>query len=510
LKPLARRAWQRLSASNAAARGANHRGAREPSGESREAPDTTTKQIDKELRVMRSEIQELRREVRSRLLQYHHQLGRLTKALQPSHTPAGEDERLSGRAVPQESLEEHSVQWDGIGTAPPDPDGREWRQLLACPVCAGTESTVVNPWNKFILTAKAPDDTSVQYDYSICHACGVLFASRRPTGSRYRFLLAHFGEVTAKRGGTAVITNRVLNPYPLDDADRAELLRLAEPGIYVSDHRGLGSWDYLAPLLRDRLENSVHVDILGALLQPRDARVLEIRSRTGAILDGLRRAWNASVFAMPIWESQQFILREILKIPTSDLIDFEHFAIPFEGRFDLIVCNHMLTHSIAPAAFLAEVRRRLVPGGHIYLHGEPDDTEYLEGNQTMFATLNPLHMQAFDQWSVIRMLEACGFETVFIKRRNLQHLVLARAVADPKPLVPMTPAQRDGRIDQYRRAFHRAVLGIDESLRARVSPFWATAVEGAIASGIAEYDERGQVRLVARDPAEKRVRKAQA
>ena len=66
------------------------------------------------------------------------------------------------------------------------------------------------------------------------------------------------------RGG-AEITNRVLNPYPLDDADRAELLRLARPGIYVSDHVGLRSRDYLVPLLRERLENSVHVEIIGAL-----------------------------------------------------------------------------------------------------------------------------------------------------------------------------------------------------------------------------------------------------
>jgi hypothetical protein len=35
---------------------------------------------------------------------------------------------------------------------------------------------------------------------------------------------------------------------------------------------------------------------------------------------------------MPIWESQQFLLRELFGIETSPLIDFEHFAIPSTAR----------------------------------------------------------------------------------------------------------------------------------------------------------------------------------
>ena len=254
------------------------------------------------------------------------------------------------------------------------------------------------------------------------------------------FLLAHFGEVVAKRGsrGTGAITNRLLNPYPLSDADRDELRRLAAHGVFVSDHLGLTGKQYLAPLLRDRFENSIHTDIIGSLIEPRGARVLEVRSRAGTILDGLRRAWGAEVFAMPIWESQQFLLRELFGITTSPLIDFEHFAIPFDGEFDLIVCNHMFTHALRPRDFFGELRRKLKPGGHIYLYHEPDDAEFLAGNQSMFATLNPLHMQAFDQASLVRALAANGFETVFIKGRNLHHLVLARLARTPPTMTPMT------------------------------------------------------------------------
>jgi hypothetical protein len=139
--------------------------------------------------------------------------------------------RLSGRAIPVHAGEHEPSSWEAIGDEEPfpDPEGREWQTLDACPVCGGTERTLVNPWNKFILIPKAPDQTSARYDYSVCHSCGVLYATRRPIGGRYNFLLAHFGEVVAKRGsrGTGEITNRLLNPYPLTDADRDELRRLA-------------------------------------------------------------------------------------------------------------------------------------------------------------------------------------------------------------------------------------------------------------------------------------------
>lgn len=272
------------------------------------------------------------------------------------------EDRFRPRAADEEPLP-----WSSIGQSAevPDTEGAEWVQLSECPVCGAVDRIRISPWNKLILTTKAPGQTSAQYDYSMCHACGVLFAERRPVGRRYGFLLANFWEVTAKRGGAAEIPNRVLNPYPLSDDDREELRRRAAHGVFVSDHLGLKQREYLAPLMRDRFANSVHVDVIGALLEPRGARVLEVRSRAGTVLDGLRRAWDADVYAMPIWESQQYLLRELFKIPTSELIDFENFRIPFDGTFDLIVCNHMLTHVLRPRAFFEELGRSLSPGGHI-------------------------------------------------------------------------------------------------------------------------------------------------
>ena len=165
------------------------------------APKAKTISSDKEVRALRSEVQHLRRELQGRLLQYHHQLGRLTKAVEAANL-GGAERRLSGRTLPQAPSDDAPAEWQPFegATASPDPEGTEWRVLESCPVCGSADRTVVSPWNKFIVMAKAPDEGAAKYYYSVCHACGVLYAARRPVGSRYRFLLEHFGEATASAG----------------------------------------------------------------------------------------------------------------------------------------------------------------------------------------------------------------------------------------------------------------------------------------------------------------------
>jgi 2-polyprenyl-3-methyl-5-hydroxy-6-metoxy-1,4-benzoquinol methylase len=491
-----RRALNRLEAFASNGRGAARADMSRQADALRSELSQLHKSVTTELRDLRKELRAVQREVRDRLLQYNYQLGRLART-------AGSDEtaprpRLSSHIVPLELDSSEPLAWDSIGEGleHPDPDGLQWIVLDACPVCGHGEHTLVNPWNKLLLLGKAPDAGSARYDYAICHACGVLSAMRRPTGRRYTFLLESFGEVTAKRGGGREIPNRVLNPYPLTEDDRAELKELASAGVFVSDHDKSRSKRHLAGLMRDRFENSGHADLLASLLDLRGARVLEVRSRTGAILDSIRRCWNASVYAMPIWESQQFLLQEVYGISTSSLIDFERFTIPWEDKFDLIVCQHMFTHVLRPQEFFAELRRRLKPGGHIYLHNEPDDREFLSGGQSMIATLNPLHMQAFDQRSLMRALAANGFETVFVKARELTHVCLAR-VSPEAQLQPMPPKDLARRVDAYQRAYDRAIIKIDERLRGRVASEWESAVARAVASGAAEFDEQGRLRVVA-------------
>ena len=434
------------------------------------------------------------------LLRINLQLGAIRQVLNDSAGQRGDGTRrarLSGRSIPI-SVDCMEPRWDPVigGDTHPDPTGEQWLLLDRCPFCGDKQRTVVVEWNKLIMLQKAPDQQSARYDYALCHSCGVVYASRRPIGDRFKFLLQHFGEVTGKAAKDGVIPNPLLNPYPLSDADKEQLRRMAAPGVWVSEHLGLRSTDYVEGALKDRFENSVHVDLLANLVKPTNARVLEIRPRAGTIAESLRRLYHADVSVMPMWESQKFLLKELYGFEAKGLIDYDHFQIPFDGQFDLIICNHMLVHAVRPSDFLREIHGRLNPGGYVYFYNEPEDRQVLVETKSIIAHLNPLHMQTFDRFAVIRALAANGFDVAFIKARNASFMVLARASSTPVAWTPLSPESLSERREAYRLARDRAILKLPADMRERLGREWPAAIEHGLARGALEFDERGQLRFV--------------
>jgi SAM-dependent methyltransferase len=439
-----------------------------------------SKRHDEDVQALRGEIAALREEVHQRLLQYHLQLGRLAEGVDGRGPSGGLGTRLPVSAP--DAADRPPAPAPSSGTA------NEWLDLTACPACRCADRTIVCEWNKLVLLDTAPDEQAARYDYAVCHGCGILYATHRPVGSRYRYLVDHFEDVIDKDA-----RNPLLNPHPLTDADRERYRKLLARGVFVSDH--VDDRRYLEGVFKDRLENAPHVDIIGSLVDPRGARVLEIRPRAGTIGEGLRRLYGAVVHAMPIWESQGFIVQELYGIPVSSPIDFDRFSIPHDEPFDLIVCNHMFNHAVRLDGFLKAVRDALRPGGHLYLYNEIDDGEFLQGGQSMIATMNPLHLQAADTASLARAVGAAGFEPVFIKERHKRNLCLMKKTSEPRP----NPIGRDAleqRIAAYRRARDRAVLRAPERVRHRFADVWDATVERAVASDVARFDERGDLRLV--------------
>jgi SAM-dependent methyltransferase len=465
-----------------------------------------TDRLDKhgeQLSTLRRDIEAVRQDVSQQLRQTNLQLSAMMRVVQELRASTdgrggniAETKRLSGRAVPL-TVNAEQPHWSPVigGEVHPDPGGSEWLSLDRCPFCGHHERTSVVEWNKLIMLPKAPDQQSARYNYSCCHRCGVVYAARRPCGQRFLFLLEHFGEVTGKAVADGVLPNPLLNPYPLSDKDKEQLRRMAAHGVWVSEHLGLKTTEYLEGALKDRFENSVHVDLLANLVKPTHARVLEIRPRAGTIAESLRRLYNADVSVMPMWESQKFLLKELYGFEAEGLIDYDHFRIPFEGRFDLIVCNHILVHAVRPAEFLREVHVHLNPGGYVYLYNEPEDRQVLQEGKSIIAHLNPLHMQTFDRSAMVRALAASGFEVTFIKARNSSFLVLGRAVDGKVSWTPIAPAALTQRIEAYRLARDRAILRLPADMRQRLAGDWAGAIEHGLASGTLEFDDQGQLRF---------------
>ena len=370
-------------------------------------------------------------------------------------------------------------------------------RLETCPVCGGAESTRVSRYNRFALFDRTPDAASAIYNYALCHACGAVYAGRRPAGERYKWLLARFeetlgrAEVGAPRAGKFALSSSSLT-----DEAREQLRRMVANGVFVSGHSAITRKDYLPSLMNDRLASSMHVEILGSLLTLNAPKVLEVRSRLGSISEMLRRLYGATCSAMTIFENQRFLIEEVYGFPAACPIDFDDFTIPFDGRFDLIVSNHMLTHSVRPKEFLAAVHSRLTPGGHLYLYGEPMEGEFLERGKSMFNTLNPFHLQTFNQASAVRALEANGFKVIFCNVRDDLFLALAQAVEAPgDDWERMGESERSRRRSAYRVANDAAILRVPAHLRAPFAKDWDAVVERSIAGGIATRSKDGRIKV---------------
>lgn len=367
-------------------------------------------------------------------------------------------------------------------------------ELAACPLCGAPARTLVSEFNRFVLYDELPDEAAARYDYSLCHGCGVVYATRRPGGERYRWLFHHFEETLGRIPWANAVGKLTLSTFELSEAEKAELRRRAARGIFVSEHQGLSRKEYLPFLSADRLANSAHVELLGSLLDLRSPRVLEIRSRAGSIGAALKRLYGADSCAMAIFENQRFVIEETYQIPTS-LLDFEDFSIPHAGPFDLVVSNHMLTHAVRPRDFLAAVRERLRPGGHLYLYNEPDDAEYLTDGKSMFSTLNAFHLQMFDSKALVRALAANGFTVTYLTRFGGHFMCVSRLDGVPTPQPAMDPRELERRQTLYQQARDTAIVMVPPRLRERMAPYWEGAVERTLAAGTAELTDRGDVRV---------------
>ena len=195
---------------------------------------------------------------------------------------------------------------------------------------------------------------------------------------------------------------------------------------------------------------------------------------------------------MPIFESQRLIVEELYGIECSDLIDYDQFTIPFQGTFDLIVANHMLTHIVRLDRFFSELRAHLRPGGHLYLYNELDEAFVFSSGKSIVNSLNPVHLQTFDRASLMRLLKANGFEVTFIKRRNGLTAVpreVHRAFASCRRSA-RTSATRAS--PPTRGAEPTRFCARPNRCAADSPTEWAEAVEIGVAAGIARFDAQGR------------------
>lgn len=370
--------------------------------------------------------------------------------------------------------------------------------ITACSVCRHDAFTPVCEFNRFLLSDTVPDAAVMRADYALCHRCGVVFARRRPAGARFRFLVEHFEETIGRVPAGEQRGTKVLGSRRLGDEERARLIERARQPMFVSEVPRPKQPQHLPQLLRDRLAVAAHVEMLGSLLPLDKPRVLEIRPRFGAIGGALRRLYGGETFALPLFEVQQILAREVYGACAEHLLDYDAFSIPYPGRFDLVVANHLLTHAVHPAEALATIRERLSPGGHLYLYNEPDERDFLDSGKSMFNTLNAFHLQTFDAASLARALQSAGFTPVYVGHHQDNCVALARVAPDGVKWDPIKPRLVDARVAAYAQARDLGILALPERLRGLFATEWEAVLERAFAAKTVELDGDGNVRLVKR------------
>ena len=338
------------------------------------------------------------------------------------------------------------------------------RDVTACPICETAERTVVSEYSGLVLLRATRQSPLARYEYTLCHGCGLVYASRRPEGDEYRHLVANFDENLGRPPGYSA-ENPLANAHPLTDEQRAELRGRLERGWLVSEENG-DSNGWMPQLLLDRVNHALHLDLIaGSMKLPRGARVLEIRSKTGGLLDALRTTVGAEVYALPAFETLQFVIQELYEIPADGLIDFERFDIPYDGDFDLIIAKHMFTHALYPERFFATVRERLRPGGRLYLYAENSDQKMWERGKNLIGEMKAFHLQNFDLPTFARCLRRSGFEPEWV--RHVAKSAMA-CMARPEPSArfePISSADLDRRRSMYLRWRDLSILSLPGEVR---------------------------------------------
>ena len=411
----------------------------------------------------------------------------------PASGRAQSSTRRLGARIPQHANELPAPSDPQTGQAIPT-DGIA--ELRACSVCGHNGFTPVCEFNRFLLGETAPDAEAIRADYALCHRCGVVFARRRPVGERFRFLVEHFEETIGRVPVDEQRGTKVLGSRRLSAEEREQLRTRAVQPMFVSEVPRPKNRQHLPQLLRDRLAVAAHVEILGSLLKLEQPRVLEIRPRFGAIGGALRRLYGGETFALPLFEAQQLLVREVYGTCAEHLLDYDAFSIPYPGAFDLVVANHLLTHAVHPQQTLMTIRQRLAPDGHLYLYNEPDESDFLDSGKSIFNTLNAFHLQTFDGASLARALQSAGFEPVYIGHHHDNCIALARVAGEGASWDPVGKKELARRLASYTQARDLGILSLPERLRGLFAEEWESVVQRAFAAKTIDFDGDGNLRIV--------------
>lgn len=265
------------------------------------------------------------------------------------------------------------------------------RSLKACPACGEGGGKVIFADTDITHLETLPDDLR-HADYTLCPACGLIYAAWRQVGAAAEAYYGLFPELEHRRYAV----------YPPPEDYRAGKARVAEwLAGFMASH--------------DLLDNA------GSLLH--------IRSDCGSLGPVLaRRAAHVAVTGGDYFETNLRHSRDSGAM--EDVYRLKPAGIERLGkrRFDIVVVNHMFTHAIDLGGDVAACRDMLAPNGAMVIYNEIDGLEYFRPGSRYWRLkpINNYHKQIFGPASFRRFLAAAGLRLDHVERRKNTLVAIAR------------------------------------------------------------------------------------
>jgi SAM-dependent methyltransferase len=192
---------------------------------------------------------------------------------------------------------------------------------------------------------------------------------------------------------------RVITPYT--DEIIADLYKDAEP-VFWED----GGTDSTA-IYRDMLL------FCGAELMARTAgNVVDFGCGHGDLLKLLRDEY---AIADGIGVDFQKLVGDDVRFVAGDLNRLDDAVLAPLGEIRFGFATHLLEHLLDPRGFLRAVRRKMAPGGHLYLEVPDNDVIVPHEIGRMNGLFNAQHVQYWTTRSLAAVLDSTGFEVVRVE-----------------------------------------------------------------------------------------------
>jgi SAM-dependent methyltransferase len=211
-------------------------------------------------------------------------------------------------------------------------------------------------------------------EFALCHRCGLIFARCRQTTAASEAYYTAFQEL--ERRDYAV--------YP-------------PPEVFLENQRRYA--DQLGEVL-DR-ENVFQVG----------QRVLQIRAECGMHLARLRdRHGITELYGLDYFNSNLRYAREDLGLSNVGQLHPSLEGLPFTDRsYDVILCNHLLTHALDLPGVIRWLLSLLAPAGAVVFYGEENHDNYLRRRWPL-PRVNNYHKQLLSPESFRNLCRVHGLE----------------------------------------------------------------------------------------------------